>query len=204
MTPAGTAALRVTVAIATLLLAACAHEVTGLDDGLGFDRRQAALDAVGGWDMEGRLRVDTPERNVLVRFDWKQRGEQLELEVSGRLGAGATRITGDATRLRVESRGEVEELSDPERQLSQKLGWWLPVTSAEHWLLGRPDPDYPARTGRGGAGTLASITQREWQIRYEEYQLVDGLLLPRRVTLTDEPLELELLVTDWRRAASEP
>ena len=176
----------------------------GPDDGLSFAARQAALDAVDAWEISGRLRIDTPERSNLVRFDWMQRGEQLVLTVSGRLGAGATRIDGDASRLRIESRGEIEELFDPERQLSERLGWWLPVTSVEHWLLGRPDPDFPATTERGGAGTLASISQRAWQIRYDEYQIIGGLLLPRRVVLTDEPLRLELLVSDWEPAAGEP
>jgi outer membrane biogenesis lipoprotein LolB len=78
------------------------------------------------------------------------------------------------------------------------------VTSAEHWLLGRPDPDYPRQTRTGVFDTLAELTQRDWQIAYDQYQLVDGRLVPERITLTHAPLELRLRITDFEPVLGEP
>jgi len=186
-----------------LVVTACAH-VAAVVDGLDYQRRQAALDRVSGWDVSGRLAVDTGERGYQARFFWQQRGEKLELLVRGLLGARSFRVEGTEASLTVESRGETQVLSDPERQLSEMLGWWLPVTSVTHWLLGHPDPDFAAATDRGAADTLTTLDQREWQIRYDEYQLAEGLLIPRRITLTDPPLELRLAITDWHTATDAP
>ena len=187
-----------------LALTACAR-MPVLDDGLGFEARQAALTAIPDWDIRGGIAVDDGERAYQARFSWQQRGEALELVVRSRVpGTRSFRIAGDETSLAVESRGETEVLTDPELQLSGMLGWWMPVTSAEHWLLGRPDPDYPAVPSTGTNATLARLDQREWQIAYEEYQMAEGRLVPRIIRLTHAPLELTLRILDWESATEEP
>ena len=187
-----------------LALTACAR-MPVTDDGLGFERRQAALGAIADWDIRGGIAIDDGERAYQARFSWQQRGGALELVVSSRVpGTRSFRLAGDATRLAVETRGETQVLTDPELQLSEMLGWWMPVTSAEHWLLGRPDPDYPAATSPGMHGTLARLEQRDWQVAFDEYQIAEGRLVPRVIRLAHTPLELTLRILDWESATSEP
>jgi outer membrane lipoprotein LolB len=193
-----------------LLLAGAALAAAGcvrmevVDDGLGFDRRQASLTAVTDWDLRGGIVVDTGDGAYQSRFSWQQRGDALTLEINGRLGVGRTLIVGNASSLTVDARGETQVLTDPERQLSEMIGWWLPVTSAEHWLLGRPDPDYSAESSRGAFDTLRTLNQRDWQISYDEYQIAEGHLVPRRITLSHDPLELSLRIVDWQSSVAAP
>jgi outer membrane lipoprotein LolB len=192
------------LAMVALVLTACAR-MPVTDDGLGFERRQAALGAIADWDIRGGIAVDDGERAYQARFTWQQRGDALELVVSSRVpGTRSFRIAGDETGLAVESRGETRTLNDPELQLSEMLGWWMPVNSAEHWLLGRPDPDYPAASSVGSNDTLASLDQRDWRIAYDEYQMAEGRLVPRIIRLTHAPLELTLRILDWESATGEP
>ena len=195
---------RSALAALALALSACTHTIAIVDDGLGFQRRQTELSDITAWDLSGRLAVDTGERGYQARFSWQQRGDRLELLVRGLLGARSFRVAGTASSLTVESRGETQVLTDPERQLSEMLGWWLPVTSVEHWLLGRPDPGFSERSDRGAGDALARLDQREWEISYDEYQIAEGRLIPRRITLTDAPLELKLAITDWSSTNSDP
>jgi outer membrane lipoprotein LolB len=195
--------LALLVAGVASLAAGCTHMQIA-DDGLGFERRQSELAAISDWDLRGGIVVDTGDGAYQSRFSWQQRGDELELEINGRLGIGRALIGGNESRLTVDARGETEVLTDPEQQLSDMLGWWLPVTSAEYWLLGRPDPDYPAQTSRGRYDTLATLTQREWQLSYDEYQLTEGRLVPRHITMTYAPLELSLRIIEWRSAVTEP
>jgi outer membrane lipoprotein LolB len=188
---------------AALALTGCVHLET-VDDGLGFERRQVELGAIPDWDIRGAIAVDTGERSYQSRFSWNQRGDELELDVRGRLGVGSFRIEGDGSRLAVEAQGETRILTDPERQLSEMLGWWLPVTSAEHWLLGRPDPDYPESSTRGRFDTLARLAQRDWQISYDDYQIAEGRLVPRRITLSYAPLTLALTILDFESVPGQP
>jgi outer membrane biogenesis lipoprotein LolB len=74
------------------------------------------------------------------------------------------------------------------------------------WLLGLPDPEFRAETRPGADGTLAALDQRLWHVAYPAYQLVDAagtagdVLVPRRIDLTHEGLELRLTIDEWRPA----
>ena len=92
-------------------------------------------------------------------------------------------------------------LEDPEAQLSELLGWWLPVGSLHAWLLGLTDPSFEAATKPGADGTLAELDQRLWHVAYPSYQLATAgsvpTLVPRRIDLTHGELQLRLTIDDW-------
>jgi outer membrane lipoprotein LolB len=142
-------------------------------DGLTFDARRARLMAVAAWDTEGRLAVDTGERAFQGTFRWQQRGDELELTVRGfPLRTVVLRVSGTPQTLTVTARGaDTRVLDDPETQLSELLGWWLPVSSLHAWLLGLPDSQFPATTELGPEGALAGFEQRLWRVDYASYQL---------------------------------
>ena len=190
---------------AALIHGACVHTDT-VDDGLTAAVREQRLAAINRWEMRGRLAIDTGDRSHAARFRWRQDGDELDLTVNGPLGAGSFRVRGNTSSLTVQADGETRVLVDPERELSALVGWWLPVTSLPHWLLGRPDHGFPAQSERRPTGALASLEQRDWQLSYDEYQLgAAGLLIPRRLTLEHAPLELAVNITDWEPLpASEP
>lgn len=182
--------------VAATALSACARLPTETD-GLGFGERRARLAAIDRWDMRGRLAVDTGERSFQARFSWRQDETMLTLTVRGMLGAGSFEISGTPEALTVRARGETRLLTEPELELSEMFGWWLPVTSLPYWLVGLPDEAYPG-TPTVARGKLVSLDQRLWRLDYDEYQLSSaGLLVPRRMLLRHAPLELVLTVDDW-------
>jgi outer membrane lipoprotein LolB len=193
-------------AIAVLLLPACAHLPVG-SDGLSYDARRAALTTVDTWEMRGRLAVDTGGRGFSGRFEWHQRADALELTVRNPLGAGVLQVAGTPTSMTFTARGETRTLTDPEAELSDLLGWWLPVGSLHAWLLGLTDPAYRASSENGADGTLAAFEQRQWHVALPTYQLATlsgpapGVLVPRRIDLTHGELKLRLTIDDWRPAA---
>jgi outer membrane lipoprotein LolB len=189
--------------IAAAALGACARLPVGTD-GRSLAERRETLDSVASWQLRGRLTVDTGDRAVQGRFNWRQDGDALELVVRNALGAGILRVSGRPDALTVTARGETRTLTDAEAELSELVGWWLPVASLPCWLLGFPDRDFRAVTKEGADGTLASLEQRLWRVEYPEYGLaaVDGtgsqVLVPRRIDMTYEALTLKLTIDDWR------
>jgi outer membrane lipoprotein LolB len=190
------------------LLAACAHLPVG-DDGLSYEQRRTRLEAVAAWEMRGRLAVQTGDGAFQGRFSWQQRADALELAVRGPLGAGVLEVNGTPSALKVTARGDTRVLEDPETQLSELLGWWLPVGSLHAWLLGLPDPKFKASTELGNDGTLATLEQRLWRVAFASYQLAPAkagaesrLLVPRRIDLTHGELHLRLTIDDWHSAAA--
>lgn len=193
---------------AAALLSACANLPVG-SDGLSFEQRRARLEGVAAWQMRGRLAVATAERGFQGSFRWEQNGDALDLAIRGPVGAGALQVTGTPDALMVTSRGDTRVLDDPETQLSELVGWWLPVGSLHAWLLGLPDPAFDGQTEPGLDGTLAALEQRLWRVAYESYQLAGAphadagsVLVPRRIDLEHGDLRLRLTIDDWRAAAT--
>ncbi|HVY66843.1 MAG TPA: lipoprotein insertase outer membrane protein LolB [Gammaproteobacteria bacterium] len=195
-----------TIAVAVLVLPACAHLPVGTD-GLSYDARRGTLATVDAWDMRGRLAVDTGGRAFQGSFDWHQRADALDLAVRGPLGAGLLQVAGTPNHMTFTARGETRTLTDPEAELSALLGWWLPVGSLHAWLLGLTDPAFRAQTQDGADGTLAAFEQRLWRVVFPSYQVAtlagraSGVLVPRRIDLTHGELKLRLTIDDWRPAA---
>jgi outer membrane lipoprotein LolB len=184
---------------AAVLLGGCAHiAVEEQNDGLSFAERQMRLEALPAWQMRGRLAVSTNDRAFPGSFTWVQNDNQLKVSVRGPLGQGILEVAGSPAELTVKARGEQHVLKDPEADLSQLLGWWMPVESLPEWLLGLPDPKFGANLDFGRGGTLESFDQRFWHVVYEGYQLVDGMLVPRRIEMTHADLRLKLTVDAWQ------
>jgi outer membrane lipoprotein LolB len=199
----------VCAASAAALLGACATLPSG-SDGRSLEQRRETLEAVAAWSMRGRLVVDTGDRGFQGSFNWRQSGDELELIVRGPLRNGVLRVEGRPDALSVTARGETHRLTDPEAELSELIGWWLPVASLPDWLLGLPDLQFRAVTMPGADGTLASLEQRQWRADYPEYGLTaldatgNEVLVPRRVELTHETLTLTLTIDDWRPTSAVP
>jgi outer membrane lipoprotein LolB len=195
------AALRLT-ATAVMLASGCA----GLDTEAPpapestFAENARELRAITQWEMRGRIAIDTGSEARQGRFTWWQDGESLRLNIRGPLNAGAVEIRGDADSLTVRSRRETRTLSDPELQLSELLGWWLPVTSLPNWLLGLPDPRFPDASVVDG-GRMRDLQQRAWAVRYSGYERHGSVEIPAGMTFSHSSLELVVTVDDWSAGA---
>lgn len=187
--------IRAALVVAVLLAAACAPRLE--HDGLRFEERRARLSAEASWRMQGRLAIDTGERAGSGRFSWIQDGDVSTLLVRGPLGGGVLEVTGTQSEMIVTSRGERRVLTDPETDLSALLGWWVPVESLDAWLLGLPDPRFRADTRVGPSDALQRLDQRFWRVEYVSYQLIGGVLVPRRIEMTHDDLYVRITVDDW-------
>ena len=189
------------LAAAATVLAACAT-VPPAEDGLTVDERRTRLEALPGWDMRGRIAIDTGERAFQARFRWLEESDSLLLNVRGLLGAGSFEIKGTEAALTLRARGETWSLLDPETELSAQFGWWLPVGSLDAWLVGLPDDAYEARVSLGANGAPATLEQRLWALEFADYALAEGLLLPRTIDMRHEQLQLRLTVDSWSPLAA--
>jgi outer membrane lipoprotein LolB len=189
--------------VAVVALAACAR-TPPVEDGLDVAERRARLAAFPGWDMRGRIAIDTGERAFQARFRWLQQPNSLLLNVRGLFGAGIFEINGNDSALTLRARGETWSLTDPESELSARFGWWLPVSSLDAWLLGLPDEAYEARTQLDTNGQLVTLEQRLWTLDFADFRLAEGLLLPRTIDMRHGPLRLRLTVDTWNLLARPP
>lgn len=171
---------------------------------VSFTDRERRLRSVQYWEMRGRIAVDTGSDAWQGRFTWWQDADALRVLIRGPLNSRPVEITGNGDELIVRTRRETRVLEDPESQLSELLGWWLPITSLPSWLLGLPDERYPAATIVLENSVLSTLQQRAWALDYSAYEQQDFAQIPASITLTNESLQLVVTIDDWGPAADPP
>ena len=196
--------LMLTLAYAMLAagVVGCAHTPADQDE-FSYTERRSYLQHLDGWSLRGRIAVDTGQQAFQGSFQWQQSMDSIDLSIRGPLGTGVLQVAGPANQLIARARGETWELTDPDSELSALLGGWLPVESFSAWLLGYPDPEFAAETTIGADNALRSLAQRRWNLHYESYRLTDGVLLPRRIDLAHQNLELRVIIDRWQRTNDE-
>lgn len=187
------------IGLMAALAAACAGpRERPTEPGVEWSGRQAMLREIEEFRMEGRLALNTGRRGYSGTVSWEQNDDLLDFRFRGPFGFGGFRIHGDAERLRVKTTaGDEFLLTDPEREMTERFGWSLPVRSMRYWILGVSDPELPATEQADEEGLLESMEQGGWQVVYDGYADAEGLLLPRRLDMERGEIRIRVMTDRW-------
>jgi outer membrane lipoprotein LolB len=186
--------------VPALLLSACAPLTKAPADdsaaGLRWAQHREALAQVLGFSLQGRLADGSGRSGEL---SWRQHADaRFELQLRGPFGAGAIEIAGDAGRVRVRNRDSEQYTDDPQAWMRMHLGWSLPLDDLRAWALGVPADGAVEQLVLDADGRLASLRQRGWTIRYDDYQRVGQFELPRRLQAQSAEVRLRLVIDRWQ------
>jgi outer membrane lipoprotein LolB len=189
------------LALAALLLAACATRPQ-VQPGLAVDaERRAALQSLAGFSFRGQLAAATGSEGFSATLSWQQRGSEAQAQLRGPLGVGSAQLAFDATGLRYTgSDGQLLDGDAARAGLARLLGFEPPLASLRYWLLAVPDPGQPAEERADARGQPRSLAQSGWQVDYADYQAVGTAALPGRITLHKGALRLKLRIFHWELA----
>jgi len=196
---AGRAARFILIAGLAALAAGCVTPperapMTGVD----WLERREMLQEIEEFRMEGRLSLNTGRRGYSGTVSWEQNDDIVDFRFRGPFGFGGFRIHGDPEQLRVKTTaGDELLLRDPEREMTERFGWSLPVHSMRYWILGVPDPALPASEVPAADGPLESLEQSGWLLHYDSYSEAEGLLLPRRLDMERGEVRIRVMTDRW-------
>ena len=160
--------------------------------------RLNVLGALESWSFSGRIGVSAGTEGFNGRLRWRQTDDRFDASVSGPLGAGAIRISGDEDVVVIdEGDGDVIRMTDPEFEIGMRYGWTIPVESLRFWALGIPDPAQPAHMDFGEGGTLTRIAHAGWPVTIPQYRDGGGQLMPRRITAENGGTRVRLVIDNW-------
>jgi outer membrane lipoprotein LolB len=165
------------------------------------ERRERVL-ALEAWQAQGRIAVRAEGRGGQGDLNWQQRGTSSVVRVSGPFGAGAYEIRWDPARLSVSSRnGEFSRAylgpDSAEQFLAEQLGWYFPASSVRFWLLGVPDPGFPAEQRFTPEGRLSAIEQNGWAVTFDRFVEHSGVAMPAKLAIEGAQARLRLIVDRW-------
>lgn len=191
-------------ALALLLLAGCATPRLGppVTSPVEWDSHRNQIAALEHWELRGKLGYRGPDANGSAWLTWLQDFESFDLTLSGPMGAGATRISGNPQLAVLQRGSDQARASSPSELTREVLGVRLPLEELPWWVRGLPAPDTPSTPSFGENHLLASLEQAGWQLAFSRYADVDGFHLPGRITGTGtgphEGLSFTLVVNQWR------
>lgn len=160
----------------------------------------ARMQQLRQWDefsLRARVSVARDDELLTARVGWRQRADRSELKLTSPLGMGGMELVFDP-------RADFEGQAPAATALAEALGGALPVRSLRFWLLGIPDPEISidALNFPTPAQALPSLLrQGGWEVSYRRYAPVPEtrLILPSRIDLRRDTLEVRIFIESWGR-----
>ncbi len=188
------------VVVVALFASGCATLTPPVMTGDRAERR-AELQALDGWNLNGRIAVAAGTDGYSGGLSWDQRGEKAEITLRGPMGGTAIRIQVEGVAYVVtDDRGRTHGGEDARRLIEENFGPGseLPIAEMRYWLVGAPAPQSPYTESIGEGGSLAGLEQSGWTVGYDRYRAVGRLALPERIEMTTEGLRLRVVISQWR------
>jgi outer membrane lipoprotein LolB len=156
------------------------------------------------WRINGKLGIQTGTDSGSVIIDWHQRNDQYNIRVNGSFGQGSAWIKGDSELIAIERTGQQPTTStSPEQLLKEALGWTIPINDLRYWVQGIPNGtkaiDKSVYTEQG---LLATFEQAGWSISISRYMPTANWLLPHKVKLNRDNVQLTLVIREWQFPSS--
>ena len=201
--PAGVArrrSARTLLVLALLACAACATTRTATAPGAqNWEQRLAALQAIGSFDLQGRVAASDGHQGFSAGLRWHQQGPSATLDLAAPMGFGAAHVEQSPDGLSLTTSQGVTLTGDAaSRQFAATLGFEPPLGSLRYWVLGASDPTFPAQETVDDQQRLTHLEQDGWSIDCSDYAVADAQWLPRRVVVTRQSLHLTLIVHAWQ------
>ena len=166
---------------------------------LPWQARLLALQEIHQFALNGRVAANSDTNAVTAGVRWRERDSDATIDLSGPLGLGAAHIEqrGDALSV-TNAQGTVYRGPAAGEQIAATLGFEPPLSSLRYWVLGASSPDPVEQQTLDAQQRLTHLQQQGWQIDYEQYTQVQDQWLPRRLTVTNGPWRLRLVINSWQ------
>lgn len=151
------------------------------------------------WQATGKVGIRYKGQSKSAYLDWKNHGEDFNLQVNGILGFGKVKVETKGSRVEMFHKDQHLVAESAEELVRHAIGVTLPVNGLQYWLTGRPLPHAPLEKQQiSDRGTTEQLSQQGWEITYKSYQQVDQLTLPRKITAKRQDLIVTIVIKSWK------
>ena len=139
--------------------------------------------------------------NVQGRFQWHQRGDDIDIDLLSPLGQTLARIRVAPGLALLERPGQQTQSAINASELTeQMLGWAIPADGLRYWLQGFSRAGSAVR--RVDLQTVDALMTEGWQVRFYSWQTSQHSSHPKRIDLahsssTAGDLALRLVIDSW-------
>ena len=153
---------------------------------------------ISQFQLAGWVAVKYADQGFSGSLRWRHDATQDDIFLLNPLGQGVAHILSTSTGVTLDtSDSRHYEARDAESLTQKILGWRLPLHGLRYWVQGMATPDAPSKTRRDGDGHLTQLSQDGWDIEYRAYKEVSGKMLPSKIFMQRDDLEIKLLLDTW-------
>jgi outer membrane lipoprotein LolB len=172
-------------------------------DAAALTLRQQHLQSLGQiqqFSLQGRIGVQTNGKGFSGSMQWLHNKTDDSIALFSPLGSQVASIKKTPDQFTLEdASGKSYTAADAETLTQEILGWRLPLKGLADWSVGRPTQSPVQNSLWNEQGALTHLEQDGWKIEYSNYQQQGSYLLPNKIYLKSEQLNLKLLVEKWNQ-----
>lgn len=166
---------------------------------LSWQERQNYLQQLRAWSVNGRIAMRTPKDAWSASLKWQQQGGNYDIELFGPLGGKALSVSGGSDYVVLTTdEGDTFSQQNASMLIYEQTGWQVPVESLNYWARAMPVPGEVAQLEHDEQGRLSRIQQAGWDIRFQDYQVVNQLVMPRKLRLESRHFTVKLVFRNWQ------
>lgn len=187
----------------TLLLPACASSpsINQTGSSASTTLNQTHLQHIAKiqhFSLQGRIGVQTDGKGFSGGIHWQHQPPNDDIALYSPLGGQVAGIKKTTEQITLEdANGNSISAADAETLTQTTLGWQLPLSGLSDWSLGRPTSSAIQNSTWDAQGLLTTLNQDGWNIEYQNYSEQNGYLLPNKIILKSEKVNLKLFVETW-------
>ena len=147
--------------------------------------------------LAGRIVVKQHEQRSSATMRWTHQPDADEILLFAPLGQTVARIQRNGQSVTLDTGEQHLIAQDAEELTQQALGWRLPLSGLEYWVLGLPAPTAAFDLQRADNGQINVLRQNGWTITYSSYASPAADSLPTRLGLSRDGLDIQLRIDEW-------
>lgn len=148
--------------------------------------------------LQGRVAINYQGQRHSAGVRWDHRVSSDEILLLAPLGQTVARLHRDGQMATLDEGGKHHQAEDVQMLMRQVLGWHLPFVGLHHWLFGLPANGGEAQIERDALGRASVLRQDDWVVRYLSYSDEQANSLPKRVSLQNATLQVQLVIDEWQ------
>lgn len=154
------------------------------------------------FNLQGRVSFHNQHQRGSGNIHWQHTPDDDEISLFSPLGQTLAVINNSAEGAYLTTSEKKDyQASDVEGLTEEVLGWRLPLSGLQYWILGEHAPATASIKDLDHNGQVVAIRQDGWHITYAAYFSTDHshAMRPRIVELSYKDLRIRLVVDDWKQ-----
>lgn len=163
--------------------------------------RQAQLEEIPDWSMQGRIALSVGDRGGSGRLDWKQQGQTFRVSLAAPVTRQSwTLSTGAEGAILDGLEGGPRAGPQADALLLHATGWPIPVEAMAWWVRGLAAPGGAMEFGADGRPRR--LVAEGWTVDFQEWQPAAAPWpeMPRRIQVARDGARVRLVVDGWEVA----